>query len=259
MSGVGQLVFMNQRSFALPIVSIDTFFNDMCNYLDDYMSEYRNPSFYSYTLDGNATYINDGGGDMYDSGNYTYPWFLSNTQYTSASGPLTTALSYSVVTPTTVDTSFVYRSLGYTGQLPLTILGYRTGSNTVIGLQKSGDSGADGGGTLSSQLIYNGTTINTFTVYAFYRETYNAGDPSHCDLYMLIGHPNWDSTFGSINTYADPVASGGNGGYLYASSSSNVIAVTTLLSKASGVLVTSEECQTVVQAFTSRMRTYLGY
>ena len=103
-------------------------------------------------------------------------------------------------------------------------------------------------------------TLNTFTVYAFNRQTYAAGDPSHCDLYMLIGHSNWGSSFGTIDSFAHPVINGGNGGRLHTSTgSTNVIAVTMLLSKASGVQVTDAECQTVVTNFTSRMKTHLGY
>lgn len=36
--------------------------------MNGYLSEYKNPSFYTYNLDGDATYIIDGGGDMYDGG-----------------------------------------------------------------------------------------------------------------------------------------------------------------------------------------------
>lgn len=243
-------------------VLIATFFDGLCAYLDDYLTEYRNPSFYSYTLDGGTTFIGDGGGDMYDSGNYTYPWFIGGTPNNSilngaGSGTL---IDYGNSTSTvTIDTNFAYRSLGFIQ--PLVVLGYRTGGvSQVVGFQKSGNSGADGSGILASGFIYNGDTVNTFTVYAFIRQTYSAGDPSHCDLYMLIGHSAWGSVFGSISSYADPVSNGGNGGALYASSTTQqVIAVTMLLSKSSGVQVTNAECQTVVQNFTSRMRTYLGY
>ena len=247
-------------AFPQPYRPLGEIFDGLCNYLTSYVSEFRNPSFYSYILDGNAFYINDGGGDMYDVGNFTLPWLLSGTSYAALrTNPGVTTLSYATTTPTIFDTNFMYRSLGYSSsQLPLTLLGYRTASNTPIGFQKCGNSGADGGGTLASGLIYNGDTVNTFTVYAFYRETYNASDPSHCDLYMLIGHPNWASSFGTINTYADPVSPGGNGGHLYATNSSDVLAVTMLLSKPSpGALVTAAECQTVVQAFTARIKQYL--
>jgi hypothetical protein len=110
------------------------------------------------------------------------------------------------------DTSFGYISLGYEQYdnitdtqsptyLPLTVLGARDnttyGPGLPIGFQTGGNSGADGGGALSSGYIYSGAVVSGFTVYSFYRETYNAGDPSHCDLYILLGHPNWGSVFGT--------------------------------------------------------------
>jgi hypothetical protein len=254
------------RVSASSSISISSIFDGLCAYLQNYLTEFKNPSFYSYTLDGNATYISDGTDDMYDSGNYTYPWLISGSNYSTIAGSANDAvnvISYSNDSSSiTLDTDFVYRTLGYgisPDRRPLTVLGYRSGALKPIGFQKSGNSGADGSGSLSSATLYNGSIVNGFTVYAFHRETYSAVDPSHCDLYMLIGHTKFNSVFGTVSSYADPVSNGGNGGYLYAANSSNVIAVTLLLSKAGGVEVTAAECQTVVQNFTSRMKIYLGF
>jgi hypothetical protein len=241
-------------------------------YLRDYMSEFRNPNFYNYRLDGDGFYILDGGFDMYDGGNFTTPSLKSGVSYTGTSGSITSypfAVNYTSTATTIVDTDFYYVSLGYTQfnitqdptYLPLTVLGTRSGIGSPIGWQIGGNSGADGGGLLSSDLIYNGVDINGFIVYAFYRQTYNAGDPSHCNLFILLGHENWDSVFGIINRAAQPVNLGGCGGYLFTSGDNvkNVLSIQTLLSKASGVLVTSGECQTVVQNFVSRIKTALNY
>jgi len=242
---------------------------NLANYMSNYMTEYRNPSFNSYILDGDSTYIADGGGsDMYDNGNFTTPWLLSGTTYTSSFN--TTAnypsrISYSNTIETIVDTNFKYTSLGYSTvpeRRPLTVIGTRTGTGNPIGWQKGGNSGADGDGTLLATFAYNGSTINGFTVYAWIRETHAAApDPSHCDLYILLGHPTWESTFGTINTFADPVSNDSNGGYLYTSGDGvkNILAITTLLSKAGGVQVTSAECQTVVQNIINRVKLYFGY
>lgn len=240
-----------------------TLFDNLCAYLDDYMSEYRNPSFYSYALNGDQTFISDGGGDMYDTGNFTYAWVLSNTIYAgnhfSSVAPAVTIGYSNSSASVTIDTSFVYRSLGYSsGQLPLTVLAYRTASNTPIGFQKGGNIGADGGGSQANGLVYDNATVNTFTVYAFRRITFNAGDPSVCDLYMLIGHPNWGSSFGA-RTFSGDASTDSGGSYFYAASSTNVVAVAMLLSKSGGVEVTAAECQTVIQNFTSRMKIHLGY
>ncbi len=248
--------------------------NTIATYLRSYMADFRNPSFYNYWCDGSGFYILDGGSDMYDSGNVTTPWLRSGTQYVSATqysiGAYPSAITYTNNTRTLTDTDFNYVSLGYTQYvsptqsptfLPLTVLGTRTTTGQPVGWQIGGDSGADGGGTLASGILYNGASINGFTVHAFYRETYNAGDPSHCNLFILLGHPNWNSTFGTINSYAAPVLGGSCGGYFYTSGAGvqNILAIQTLLSKASGVLVTAAECQTVVTNFTARIKQAVGF
>ena len=258
-------------------------YNDLqliAEYLRNYMPEFRNPSFYNYQLDGNGYEISDGGGDMYDNGNISSPWVIANTDYYSSTGgynPSTYpfAVDYTnSATSVNIDTSFGYISLGYQQftdgiqsptYLPLTVLGARDnltyGDGFPIGFQTGGNSGADGGGTLASSLIYNGVDLSGFTTYAFFRETYNAGDPSHCDLYILLGHSNWDSTFGSINSFAQPTNVGGCGGYLYTTGAGtkNVLAIKTLLSKNGGQLVSSAECQTVVDNFVIRIKQSLNF
>jgi hypothetical protein len=257
-------------------------YNDLqiiAEYLRNYMPEFRNPDFYDYRLDGDGYYIDDGGGDMYDNGNISSPWLISNTEYVTVNGYSSGGYPFAVdytesATTFNIDNSFGYISLGYQQYdgdtqsdtyLPLTVIGSRDnetyGPNLPVGFQTGGNSGADGGGALSSGYIYNGTVVSGFTVYAFYRETYNAGDPSHCDLYILLGHPNWDSTFGTVNSFAQPTNEGGCGGYLYSSASGtqNVLAIKTLLSKDGGQLVTSGECQTVVDNFVRRIKEAVNF
>ncbi len=245
----------------------------IAEYLRNYMPEFRNPSFYAYQLDGDGYFISDGGGDMYDDGNISSPWIVANTEYVGTDGYSPGAYPFAVdytqsATTQTLDTSFGFISLGYqqfTGTqsltyLPLTVLGARDnetyGPNLPIGFQTGGNSGADGGGTLASGTIYSGDTVSGFTVYSFFRETYNAGDPSHCDLYILLGHPNWNSTFGTVSSFAQPTNVGGCGGYLYTTGAGtqNILAIKTLLSKNGGQLVTQAECQTVVNNFIIRIK-----
>lgn len=249
-----------------PYLSINT----IASYLRNYMSDFRNPNFYVYRLDGNAQYIQDGGNDMYDYGNFTTPWLRSGVQYTSPAGQTTSftqSIFYNNTTSTLVDTDFYYVSLGYvqfsgssqsSTYHPVTAIGSRSGSGP-IGWQSGGNSGADGGGSMTSSVIWNGTQSNGFTTYAFFRETYSAGDPSHCNLIILLGHTNWDSQFGTLNSFADTAANGGNGLYYYSSTASNILTIHTLLSKESGVLVTAEECRTVVSNFTLRIKQALGF
>jgi hypothetical protein len=248
--------------------------NTIATYLRNYMSDFRNPSFYNYQCDGDGFFINDGGGDMYDNGNITTPWLRSGTTYVGtggySAGAYPFAVNYTSTSSTVVDTDFYFASLGYiqfvaptqnATFLPMTVIGSRSSTGQPVGWQIGGNSGADGGGTLASGVIYNAASLNGFTVHAFYRETYAAGDPSHCNLFILLGHPNWDSTFGTVNSFADPVANGGCGGFFYTTGAGvkNILAIQTLLSKSGGVLVTAAECQTVVQNFTLRIKQALGY
>ena len=248
--------------------------NTIATYLRNYMSDFRNPSFYTYRLDGTGFYILDGGLDMYDQGNMTTPWLSTGIAYTGTAAyslaNYPSAITYTNTASTITDTDFYYISLGYIQYTttqnatyhPLTILGTRSNVGRPVGWQIGGNSGADGAGTLASGLIYSGSNLSGFTTYAFFRETYNAGDPSHCNLYILLGHSNWGSVFGNtINYAAQPVNLGGCGGFLYTSgaTTSNILSIQTLLSKSSGVLVTSGECQTVVQNFVIRIKQALNY
>lgn len=270
MAGAAHGFGRGQRTSGNLFQSLDT----IATYLRGYMSDFRNPSFYNYWCDGSGFYINDGGSDMYDNGNITTPWLRSGTTYVSAAtysaAAYPSAITYTNNTRTLIDTDFYYVSLGYTQYvsptqsptfLPLTVIGTRTTTGQPVGWQIGGNSGADGGGTLASGTLYNGTVINGFTVYAFYRETYNAGDPSHCNVFILLGHPNWDSTFGTITSFADPVSRGGCGGYYFTSGAGvkNILAIQTLLSKSGGVQVTAAECQTVVTNFTLRIKQAVSF
>lgn len=238
------------------------------------MSDFRNPSFYTYRLDGTGYYILDGGLDMYDQGNITTPWLSNGIFYTGVSSyslaTYPSAITYTNTASTIIDTDFYYVSLGYiqfnvtqnATYHPLTVIGTRSNLGKPVGWQIGGNSGADGSGTLASGLIYSGTNLSGFTTYAFFRETYNAIDPSHCNLFILLGHSNWGSVFGDVISFgAQPVSVGGCGGFLYNSgaTTNNILSIQTLLSKQSGVLVTSGECQTVVQNFVIRIKEALNY
>lgn len=251
------------------------FLGTIATYLRNYMSEFRNPSFYTYRLDGNGYYINDGGSDMYDNpGNITSPWLKSNVTLATLS-PVYSAAAYPSASNYlqtgsvgTLDGDFQYISLGYTqfGPVtqsaqwhPLTVIGTRVGNGSV-GYQTSGNSGADGTGTLVTGSIYSGSLVNGFTTHTFYRQQYAATDPSHCSVYILLGHSNWNSAFGTVRTFSDNNR-GLAGGALYSSGSqsSNIFTACMLLSKASGVQVTESEIKTVVDNFIFRVKSALSY
>jgi len=246
-----------------PILFTPSSIGGFATYMSSFRSEIMNASFYSYSLDGNDVSITDGGGDMYDGGNFTYPWYAANTpvhssSQTNPSGAV--PLSYAITPSGTIDTDMIYASTGYVqngSTQPLSMIGVRSTANQTIGFQKAGDAGADGGGALDSGVFYNAASIQGFTVYAFRRQIYNANDPSICDLYMLIGHSSWGSVYGTINSFSHSTTNT-NGGHFYMTNATNVIAITSLLSKSGGVLVTEAELGTVVQAWVNRLKLYYG-
>jgi hypothetical protein len=245
----------------------------IAEYLRNYMSEFRNPSFYTYRLDGTGFQILDGGFDMYDGGNITSPAIRAGNIYTSSAAysaaVYPSASNYTQTGSSAIlDGDFHYISLGYVQYgvtqsatfHPLTVIGSRENPGPV-GWQVGGNSGADGGGLLASGSVYTGSIVNGFTVHAHYRQTYNATDPSHCTLTILLGHPNWNSSFGAIISGSEFVNLGGCGVRFLAtgSNTSNVLAINTLLSKASGVQVTAAECKTVVDNFVTRIQQSVGF
>lgn len=237
----------------------------IATYLRNYITtSLRNPSFFSYNLDGNQYQITDGGNDMFDGGNYTTYWSIAGTNYT---GGLTIAippcLGYSQTTATSTDTDFYYVSLGYgtsPDSRPLTLLGARSGTGNPIGFQKAGNVGADGGGSITISDIYTGSIVNGFTVHAYYRQTYGqASDPAVCDVYILLGHPAWNSTFGTINKFAS-TNTNLQGAYFYTSGAGvkNILAITTLLSRPSPTQIPLSDVQTVVDNYTSLIAQSIG-
>jgi hypothetical protein len=235
----------------------------------------RNLNFYAYTLDGDSTFISDGTGDMYDGGNFTNPALRSGIAYTGnsgSSGSFPFRVSYAATATSVVDTDFYFASIGYSQQTagsgivttlahPLTVIGTRSGVGASIGWQIGGNAGADGAsGSIGTSYAYNGTLLNGFTTYAWYRQISGAGDPSICNLFLLLGHSNWSSVFGGITTgtvnntdfcAASFFTSGPN--------VKNIVAITSLLSRQSGIAVTHGQIVNIVNNYTSILKTALGY
>lgn len=244
------------------------------------IANFRNPQFFEYRLDGNAFNIADGGYDMFDQGNATIPWLLAGTAYWNPGSTVYTgppALSYASSSSTLTDTNLYYASVGYTQSAgafpasqsiiyhPLTMIAARSGSGP-IGWQKTGNIGADGSGNILTGSIYTGSVVNGFTTYAYYRQTFGQlSDPNICDVYMLFGHPNWNSNFGNI-IWSASLNLQGQGATLYATgSASNLLAVTTLLSRtgsspgAASLAISVSDITTVVNNFTLRIKEALSF
>jgi len=249
--------------------------NSIISYLRSYVTDFRNPQFFTYRLDGNAYQISDGGQDMFDGGNYTAPWLRAGTNYiTNQLISIPPALSYSSQSATLTDTNYYFAAFGYTQSAgafpaaqnaiyhPLTMIGARSGSGP-IGWQKAGNIGADGlaGSQIQTGSIYTGSVINGFTTYAYYRQTWGqSNDPNICDVYMLFGHPNWNSNFGTV-AWSASLSTQIQGATLYATgSASNLLAVTTLLSRtgsnsaAASLPISASQIATVVDNFALRIK-----
>lgn len=257
-----QIISTRNANTSAPYLVLDTIATSLRSYIT---TDLRNPNFYAYTLDGTSYYILDGTGDMFDGGNYTAPWLRANVDYSQlATIPVANSVNYANTTTTIMDTDFYYVSLGYStnpDRRPLTVIGTRSGANNAIGFQKSGNCGADGGGFLVANDIYTGNTVNGFTVHAYYRQTYGqATDPAVCDVYILLGHPNWNSTFGTIRKYSFPT-SALTGGYFYTigNQCSNVLAIATLLSRPSNLAINEADIRTVVDNYTLRIGQALSF
>jgi hypothetical protein len=271
----GGLSIFGSGSISTPIVSSSVYnlINTIMPHLRANSGSLRNSNFFTYSLDGNQYQISDGGNDMFDSGNFTAPWLLNNTNYVlSAAIPTPSpSLNYSSQSSTLTDTNFYYAASGYSQSLgtypsgqqssrfhPLTMIGARNGPGP-IGFQKAGNIGADGGGLLITGSIYSGSIVNGFTTYAFYRQSYAAGDPTICDVYVLLGHPNWNSTFGSVIS-SSIAGTSFQGAALYATgSSSEILAMTTLLSTVTAASISFSEVKTVVDNYVTLVKTSLGY
>lgn len=254
--------------------------NTIVSYLRGYVFDFRNPQFFIYRLDGNQYQILDGGQDMFDRGNTTAPWLNSGINYTnpgSSEISVPPALSYASQSATLTDTNFYFASFGYTQSAgsfpaaqsdiyhPLTLIGARSGSGP-IGFQKAGNIGADGAGNILTGSIYTGSIINGFTTHAYYRQTYGQGaDPNICDVYMLLGHTNWNSNFGTI-IWSASLSTQGQGATLYATGSvSNLLTITTLLSRTGSgasspsLPISASDIAAVINNYTLRVKEALNF
>lgn len=166
--------------------------SDVYNSLNPHLSSFKPSTFYSYLLDGDSTYISDGGHDMYDAGNYTY---IRNNETDSD------LLSYNTTSVTEItisDSNVKYVSLGYAHPLVMLATSQTRGT---WGFKKTGNLGSDGntGSTGAFYTLYNGSDISGFIVYAhsfnWWIQNTIADDPTITNIFFHIGKT--DSTFHS--------------------------------------------------------------
>lgn len=236
---------------------------------------------YYYRNDGTDEYVSDGGTDIFDNANFTSPWEGSDPSTSNGPSYHPNRISYLNITNTSHPNvnGFHYATTGWNktggspGQnelgMPLIAIGSTGNSgNQYSGWMKGGNSGADGSGTRTIRLVYpSGTTMNGFTVYAGDATTYGTSDASHCDFYIALGHPEWNSSFGG----ATPIFTNGGSigtsyvqsvGGLNSSTQNNILWITMLLSErylSQGYYTTFGSLDGIVNKITANLKDLFNY
>tara|TARA_S200002703_G_scaffold159506_1_gene173223 strand:+ start:1653 stop:2555 length:903 start_codon:yes stop_codon:yes gene_type:complete len=260
----------------------------------DYWSRLSNPYFYS--TDGDSTYVSDGSNDMYDSGNYTEVFVGDNAGNFSVNSDC--LISYNNTTRTNIDNTNTQGSAGGGGAYAYACGGYSSSSNNTassismplmvvasagnttdsyqpkIGLMKSGNAGADNhtSSYKTNRTLYNGTTVNGFTVYASdvtIHGTHN--DPSIVDLYIALLHTNWNSSAGGVTPTVESFPYGfgtavtdqcSSQFYFNSATQSNIVFIGMLFSEfnsPNSLQPTTTELQNIIGDLTLDIKNYLGY
>lgn len=229
-----------------------------------------------------AQYVADGGNDMFDNANFTQPVTSSTRSnqspstvasvsghpdsiyYNNTSSGGISAKTY--VHPNVSDFSYVAGGWTSNGSQNANggalIVAGTTGNtgNQWCGWMVGGNSGADGGGSKSQVDIYNGSIVDGFTVYSSYMSTHGANDPSCNSLYMLIGHPKWGTSFGTINKYNNTSTQFFNSAmWSESTTQNNVLAVYTLTARTGGNLPVFSEMRDIVDEVIYDLKTEFGY
>lgn len=239
-------ITINDTSISQGLLDSTTF-TGIRNYFAARLSNYRNPSFYSYTLDSSPGQISDGGGDMYDGGNCVS---LLESGSQVAGG----CLDYNVSNSTGGNLRF--GSMGYTH--PLFCMATSGNTQRRFGWSSNGNLGADGGGSSGSATVYNTQTVNGCIVHSWLvRKAFNAGDPSVNHLFVTLGHSSLGSQINSIDVQSFNSSTDSDVSQ-YETTSVNCLVMRILLSKSGGTTVNVGECQTVVQNLANDFNAHFG-
>jgi hypothetical protein len=141
------------------------------------------PTPYGFTMDMgvNSNFISDGGGDMYDGGNYINTNLASNITYSDNT----------VVSSASFGTGGKYftRAIGNMASSTTvpTIFYWAADLNGVSSVSVTGNNGADGSGTQNINTFT--VTSNNVTYNCFLKRVYGATDPSINQLF-IVPQPN---------------------------------------------------------------------
>lgn len=136
------------------------------------------PNMYVFAYDGTANYISDGGGDMYDDGNYINTNLASEINYSDNI----------ILASTDFGTNGAY----FTRELPGFFM-LAADIDSISSFSISGELGADGSGTASG---YTYSQVIAGTSYdIFYKGVADAGDPSVNHYIIIPSNPNASHSF----------------------------------------------------------------
>ena len=216
--------------------------NTLANVLTNLNSNYTNitsqiPSPYAFTDGTTSNYINDGGNDMYDGGNY-----LSTNNSNS--------FNYS---DNTVLTGAVFGTGGkYFTRKVNNLFVLAADMVNVTSFNVAGDYGSDGGGSTSSSTF--SVTVGCKTFNCFLSRVYNATDPSINELFIIpanasASHTGIANTANSTHTLSGITAStrlyyllyAGTGGLLINDASAQNIA-TAFISQTTALISADNGC-----------------
>ena len=216
------------------------------------LTNYKNTSYYDYSLDDSPGRISDGGRDQYDGGNQIS--LYSDGSDVAGSGNL----NYNTANDTADGNTLRWGALGYSRPL----FCFATSGNTSkrYGWYSGGDLGADGDGNTDAITVHSNGTHYGCKVHSWLvNKAWNGrgGDPSVNHFYFTLGHDNLGSTISSINV--QDYAGDTNSDYSrYESTSTNCIVGRVLLTRDTDARVTSAQAETVMSTIATDFKAALG-
>lgn len=198
---------------------------------------------YIYIYDGGTNNINDGGGDMYDQGNFLSWGYLDRNGVLQTSN---TSINYGTIFTTTSTGANRGYYISQSANWPNTCFAYA--QSGTINWRVNGDVGTDGGGTMGNS---NGTYTTSGGIrYGSWWANYNGGtsDPSICEIWFTILFNNVSpSLITASNDGRNTISPPPNGmNQFFQVTGSNYCFCLTLLSKNSGVFVSATEISNFV-------------
>ena len=227
-------------------------FNTLRNYFQARLSNYKNTSYYDYTLDDSPGRLSDGGRDQYDGGNQIS--LYSNGSDVAGSGNL----NYNTANDTADSNQLRWGGLGY--DRPLFCIATSGLTQKRYGWYSGGDLGADGDGNTDANTVNsNGTHYGCVVHSWLVNKAWNGrgGDPSVNHFYFTLGHSSLGSSIASIDV--QDYAGDTNSDYSrYESTSTNCIVGRVLMTRNTDARVTTSEAETVMSTIATDFKAALG-